>query len=288
MRAVNHGKLIKKLRSERGITQNQLAYGISSRGTLAAFENRGSRISFDILIQYLERMNITLEEYSFLYMDSHVSDKRLLAKKMIHDTTDDESAGKIINNLYSRYKETGDNFYYFTYLMNDLLIQFLHDQEKDFSTSEEATILKKHLESVESWGRFELSILINCLFIFETDFIINAINYRIKKMKLFIDNTYFSSDWNSFIFNVLRLSFIRNEPYLRSYIFKNLESSFLDSSTFDRTKYVSFKLLHQLKMKNDSNVLNQLNAMLEAIKISGDDALYQFINEFKEKCISPR
>ncbi|MGT9066368.1 helix-turn-helix domain-containing protein, partial [Enterococcus faecalis] len=151
--AVNHGKLIKKLRSERGITQNQLAYGISSRGTLAAFENRGSRISFDILIQYLERMNITLEEYSFLYMDSHVSDKRLLAKKMIHDTTDDESAGKIINNLYSRYKETGDNFYYFTYLMNDLLIQFLHDQEKDFSTSEEATILKKHLESVESWGR---------------------------------------------------------------------------------------------------------------------------------------
>ena len=58
----NHSSLIRKLRKERGLIQEQLTRGISQRRTLAAFESRGTKISFELLVNYLERMNITLRE----------------------------------------------------------------------------------------------------------------------------------------------------------------------------------------------------------------------------------
>lgn len=283
----NHGKLIKKLRQERSITQKQLVNGISTRGTLAALENRNSKVSFDILEKYLDRMNITLEEYSFLYKDSVISDKKAVSKYMISDSTDILNAKMVLTNLQSKYNETDDKFYYYTYITNKLLLQFVHNQYQDFSKSEDAYILKEYLDNIETWGRFELSILINCLFIFDTDYIINAIKYRVTKMKLFIDSTYFSKDWSSFIFNGIRISFIRNDTRLREFIFSNISLNSFDSSTFDKTKFAAFKLLHQLSQdKYNQQVKNDLNTILDSIKIIGDNSLYSFLNQIKKDLLT--
>lgn len=40
---IKHASLIRKLRKERGLTQAQLTEGLSQRGTLAAFESRGTK-----------------------------------------------------------------------------------------------------------------------------------------------------------------------------------------------------------------------------------------------------
>lgn len=42
----NHSFLIRKLRKERGLTQEQLTRGISQRGTLAAFEIKRNKDQF--------------------------------------------------------------------------------------------------------------------------------------------------------------------------------------------------------------------------------------------------
>lgn len=57
---MEHGALVRKLRTERKMSQVQLASGISSRTTLSSFENDHSRISSDILFKYLERLNVTV------------------------------------------------------------------------------------------------------------------------------------------------------------------------------------------------------------------------------------
>ena len=41
--------LLKKLRTERNLSQRKLAADISERSTLATFEQKGHRIAFDIL-----------------------------------------------------------------------------------------------------------------------------------------------------------------------------------------------------------------------------------------------
>ena len=70
---MDHSSLIKKLRLERGLSQKKLAQGISQRSTLASFENNATKISYNILIQYLDRMNVTLEEYQFMLDGNNLS-----------------------------------------------------------------------------------------------------------------------------------------------------------------------------------------------------------------------
>ncbi|MDB1652685.1 helix-turn-helix transcriptional regulator [Enterococcus durans] len=77
---MDHSSLIKKLRLERGLSQEKLAQGISQRSTLASFENNATKISYNILIQYLDRMNVTLEEYQFMLDGNNLSEKRKLSK----------------------------------------------------------------------------------------------------------------------------------------------------------------------------------------------------------------
>ena len=77
---MDHSSLIKKLRLERGLSQKKLAQGISQRSTLASFENNATKISYNILIQYLDRMNVTLEEYQFMLDGNNLSEKRKLSK----------------------------------------------------------------------------------------------------------------------------------------------------------------------------------------------------------------
>ncbi|WP_390409861.1 helix-turn-helix domain-containing protein [Lacticaseibacillus jixiensis] len=50
MLILRHGGLIKKLRIERNLTQEQLSAGITSRNSLAASERGGSSITFDNLV----------------------------------------------------------------------------------------------------------------------------------------------------------------------------------------------------------------------------------------------
>ena len=60
------GQLIKELRKARQLTQDELAKDITSRTTLSSIENRNQNIPFYLLEKLLDRLNIRLEEFSFL------------------------------------------------------------------------------------------------------------------------------------------------------------------------------------------------------------------------------
>ncbi|PCE02619.1 hypothetical protein CUN34_08285 [Enterococcus faecium] len=120
------------------------------------------------------------------------------------------------------------------------------------------------------------------MFIFDTEYILNAMKYRVEKLKFFIDSTYFSSDWSSFIFNVIRLSFLRNDKKLREFVFSSVTSTSFDKSVIDKPKFVAFKLLHQLSQdKNDQQVKKDLSTILKTIQIVGDTNLLSFLKQIQ-------
>jgi len=82
------GSLIKKLRTDRKISQAKLAEGISSRTTLSLFENRKTNLSSQTLFDYLDKMNITVHEFSLL-IDSEVTDQKR----------------QLVQDFYTRYYE---------------------------------------------------------------------------------------------------------------------------------------------------------------------------------------
>ncbi len=215
-----HASLIRKLRKERGLTQEQLTRGISQRGTLAAFESRGTKIGFELLFNYLERMNITLEEYQFLLDNNNLSNKQKLSNYLIFSK---EVTPKQEKELLNEYEKTGNIYYRLIYGQRKLIHSYLHNEPFTKELEEEIDTIKKYLETIDTWGHFELTVFSNCLFIFDDQYIIHSFKNSVSKMKAYIDATYYSELLFNFILNGLRLSFNRQSVALRKLFLKELK-----------------------------------------------------------------
>ena len=65
---MDSGELLKKLRVERGISQKNLAHNITTRNTLSRYETGKNSIPFVILLEFLDKLNITsLKKYLAYY-----------------------------------------------------------------------------------------------------------------------------------------------------------------------------------------------------------------------------
>ncbi len=103
------------------MTQEQLTRGISQRGTLSCFESRGTKIGFELIVNYLERMNITLEEYQFL-LNNNLSNKQKLTNYLITSKTITPTQEK---ELLNEYKKTGNIYYRLIYAQRKLISNYL-------------------------------------------------------------------------------------------------------------------------------------------------------------------
>lgn len=217
---MNHSELIKKLRVDRGLSQEKLTAGISQRSTLASFEKQASRISYDTLIKYLDRMNVTLEEYQFMLDDENVTEKRLIAADFYRKMNGiyEES---FENFLDQKYCESGDGYYQIL-KAEYLIVMKKNNPALSFDVDSSITYLAKYLNSINTWGRFELSILINTLFCFEDEYILLHFKKSIKKMKGYIDDLYYSRDILAFLINGVALGYERGSKQLFETFFKEI------------------------------------------------------------------
>ncbi len=175
--------LLKELRTERNISQRKLVENISERSTLATFEQKGHRIAFDILHQYLDRLNVTLEEFEYRLDDNQVSEKKQLSKQLTTAYYESKYSEvlSLINKAQALYKTTKDFFYYVLYSQFFLILE-----KKGVVTDEEerriieATI-KKYLERIDTWGKFEISLFTNLLFLFSDEYILYQMKHLNKK-----------------------------------------------------------------------------------------------------------
>lgn len=76
---MGHGEFIKKIRKEKHLTQKELAEGILSKNFLSKFERGESKITSEIFMNLLERLNVSLDEFEQL-VTSKYSQKEFLQK----------------------------------------------------------------------------------------------------------------------------------------------------------------------------------------------------------------
>lgn len=239
-----HAALIRKLRKDRGLTQEQLTVGISQRGTLAAFESRGTKIGFELLVNYLDRMNITLEEYQFLLNSNSLSNKQKLTNYLITSKTITSAQEQ---ELLNEFEKTGNIYYRLIYAQRKLISNYLYSTSFTASMKEEISVIKKYLEKIDTWGHFELTIFSNCLFIFDDEYIAYSFQNSVTKMKAYIDNTYYSELLSNFILNGVRLSFNRESITLRKLFLAQLKKiATTHKQTLDLAHYKVFTALDKL------------------------------------------
>ncbi|MFV0559953.1 MAG: helix-turn-helix domain-containing protein [Enterococcus sp.] len=211
---MNHSSLIKKLRKERGLSQSQLAKGISQRSTLASFEKSAQKISSTLLIQYLERMNITLEEYQYLLDKENFSEKREHLFDFYQQLTEDYDE-EFEKSLLVKFDETNDSYYWILHAMYYLILKRENKEIIYMKRKEKLrSVIIEHLDSIENWGHFEFFIFIHTLFCFEDTYIYYHFTRSVKRMKAYLDYQYYDKDIAVFLIQGVQLAFDRGAHQL--------------------------------------------------------------------------
>lgn len=225
--------LLKKLRTERNLSQRKLAADISERSTLATFEQKGHRIAFDILYKYLDRLNVTLEEFEYHLTNNQLNEKKQLSKQFhnAYYQHDFDQLAVLIEESKTTYQETQDFFYYLLYSQYYLILKkkgYVHTIDE---TERIETVIKGYLDKIETWGRFEITIFANLMFLFTDEYILFQIEQLNKQ---------------EFYNNLLSLNY-----HIYSKPLTNAAFLFIDRSQIDHLKQILFYMTKNIPLDND-------------------------------------
>lgn len=225
--------LLKKLRTERNLSQRKLAADISERSTLATFEQKRHRIAFDILYKYLDRLNVTLEEFEYHLTNNQLNEKKQLSKQFhnAYYQHDFDQLAVLIEESKTTYQETQDFFYYLLYSQYYLILKkkgYVHTIDE---TERIETVIKGYLDKIETWGRFEITIFANLMFLFTDEYILFQIEQLNKQ---------------EFYNNLLSLNY-----HIYSKLLTNAAFLFIDRSQIDHLKQILFYMTKNIPLDND-------------------------------------
>lgn len=235
-------KLLKSLRKERGVSQSDLASGISARNTLGNYEKDGTSINFHVLRMYLERLNVSIEEFDFR-SPLHSENPKKILSTTLKNYYYHQDFKQLINLLEKLEKEVDkdNDFYYFHLLAQYRLLLdkegvFLLEKSKvDYYVDK----IKEYLSRIDSWGKFEASIFINFMYIFETDYVLHMLSYVGEKNQTF--NTLFKKYLllEKMHINALYLFAERGDKHLIPVIIESLKKV-IDSDNLKDKVIISF------------------------------------------------
>ncbi|WP_430616400.1 hypothetical protein IGJ66_001337 [Enterococcus sp. DIV0176] len=274
---MNHGKMIKKLRTERRISRKRLVKEIHSISTLQRFENGEAKIDIDSMWLFLERMNIQLDEYCLAYHDFQTSKKEELRSRFRKKVIIEEDTLSFLEELESEYQESGDVFYLYLIIQIKAVTARMVNNHLETVNEQELNEVYEYLARVECWGYFELAMYTNCLSLFKGEFRLFNTKDVISQFRKFNSSMKYNYAFIKFLVHSIILSFEAGQytelPDLLSLLhdttndsdfmkgrlywrfFKRLYQSVTDQYEFDGSMAVEvFKFLGY-----DSDVTNLMN-----------------------------
>ncbi|RPJ94073.1 Rgg/GadR/MutR family transcriptional regulator [Rummeliibacillus sp. TYF005] len=234
------GQVIKKIRTNKNITQQSLANAIGmTRPYIARIESGKNSISSDKLTEILDYCNVTYNEFFYMKNDYKKESKMNAYNDVIKLFYDKkiEEISKIKKEAEKKYKENGDIFLRHLYILchcmeNNLDVDKIN---KDYIQE-----MADYLLSIDDWCYHELVVLNNFLFIFPPATALlmskNLLKYAEKYKELNSDTKVLSY----LIFNLLELSIKNNDiesarmllSATKAYTIKNTEFFELTLSLF--------------------------------------------------------
>ena len=153
----NLGHSLRKIRKSKNISITQLEDGCLSKSQISRFERGESEISCIRLINLLNKLNVTIDEFISIHNNNTLPHFPTLINNIrkLYSRNDVESL-KILLNANSKYTTNS--------LENTMLKSLLYTLTPDISPNEEELLeLTDYLFSVEIWGFYEIVLLGNCV-----------------------------------------------------------------------------------------------------------------------------
>lgn len=282
---MKQGSLFQSLRKERRISQEQLVQGISTRSTLSSFEIRNTQLASGILFEYLDRLNITPDEFKRLINDKQLSAKQVLSKEYYERHYQQDLSESFLQSLLLEYQKTKDQYYLLLYLQGRLE-NARETSDFDLIPFKEYTkTIQNYLFKIETWGRFELSIFINLLFIFDEESIEFHFNYISKKVLAFSDDHLYSNIISTALLNGCYYSCLKQNTTLLQ-LFLTVFDELPDNSHYFYLKsHKNFYLAIHQYFLNKNIDFESIEQTIHLFNFSGYKTHAKRLESFIEKII---
>lgn len=285
------GSLLKKLRVERNISQSTLSCGISSRTTLASYETQTNDIPLGRLLQYLDRMNVRLDEFQY-FLGLDLNEKHQLSAQLFEDFYSKRTiCDKQLSEILQLYKNTDDIYYLALYMgiKGATIITSGKSIDNFLSTHQQyLPALMGHLQKVENWSAFELSILINCLYVFDDDFILGVSKRLIRDLKGYSQIRLFEKALFTFFINAITHYLSLGKHILAQNFVDQLKQHVkLSTQLYEKTILLFFQGI--LKYNSDKRIEgeNDVKQAIQIFKTVADDKKAKQMERFFKDVRTP-
>lgn len=278
------GVLLKKLRVERNISQSALSCGISSRTTLASYEAQTNDIPLGNLLLYLDRMNVRLDEFQY-FLGLELNEKYKFSAQLFEDfyskrTIDD----KRLSEILELYKNTNDIYYLSLYMgIKGGIIKNSGKSIGDFLNTHQkyVSVLKKHIGTIENWSAFELSLLMNCLYIFDDDFILGASKRLIRDLKGYSQIRLFEKALFTFFINAISHYLSLGKHKLAQYFVEQLEQhAKLSIQLYEKNMFLYFQGILKYNSGKRFDGERDVKQAIQVFKTVADDKKAEEMERF--------
>jgi Rgg/GadR/MutR family transcriptional activator len=279
-------ELLRKIRKDRGFSQKNLAHNITSRESIAKYENGERNIPFTILLEILDRLNVNVDEFLF-YLENDSIERKNIGMNAIMKVNNKEKISSKYHLQKLRKKIAVSND--IADVRNYLIVKTYHwsnglEDERSLNKKdrEYLKILKDYLEKVEEWGRFEMVSFASLLFLFDTAYIrqrISEVNHKLAKIK---GNEIFNPVLSYLYHQAFLLMLERKhghlaKQYLEKFHGMQHESFIIHNSSMTYRFYHALILYLERKGRQEKK---QILTIMKGLELIGEK---QLIEEFRNK-----
>lgn len=228
----NIGNEIKRIRLERNIRAKEVYEGILSRTMYYRFENKNESISYPLLFQICERLNIDYKTLEiFFSIDNY---QKIIEYIYFLFFNERNQLNDYSQQLQIKFEQTGCMKYrHLSIISHNLYLKYY------FNTldNNEVYEFKSYIFGVDCWYEYEIYLIINGIFLFsldEIDGIYHRLIKRIRKLNL-PDNQFVILTTGIISICYSQQDYSRFRRYIRRLISHSDFSKVNISSMFSRT-----------------------------------------------------
>lgn len=280
----NLGKTLRKIRRGKQISLCSVADEYLSKSQISRFERGESEISCIRLINILDKLYITLDEFLILH-DEDYTNSETFANLVQYIRK--HYLAQNINNIACLLSDT--SIYTLNSFEKTMVKSILHTMDSNVIPSDEELLqLTDYLFKVEKWGYYEIILLGNC---------VRTINYNsyflLTKEML---NNYIYSSLNKtnkrivtqLAINCLILSIDKEKFSNCSYLIDEIKA-LLDNELnfYEQTVFLYATGYYEFKQQSDTGI-EKMKQAIQVLDILGEDKLKLHYTDHFDKLISKK
>lgn len=181
----NLGFIFRNIRLDRNYSLSEVSEGILSASFLSKFERGDSDISLSKFYLLLERLNVTMEEFSFISNDYKPTQIEVLMRNV--RVAYENNNLKLLIKFEQVELEKLKKYNFKSYKYNAIMIRALaHDLDKDIEIKNtDIKSLNNYLFNIENWGLYEIMLFGNSMSILSIDSIITFSKEILNKTQMY-------------------------------------------------------------------------------------------------------